>query len=173
MSIFNRCSKCRTVQSVDNKICACGQDLSEKHFYFGGRHADGTQYLKSARTSSIREARRCEREYLESTATRYLHTKKVKFDDFADYYFYSEVNLKDRRDEESLKSILKHCKEFFYGSWLDELTTRNCNDFYKSLLKRGYAISSVNRYFAVLHRMLNFAIEINYLSENPVLEKNL
>jgi integrase len=78
---------------------------------------------------------------------------------------YSKVNKRSWKDD---KCRLQKLSDFFGDVMLSEVTPFDIERFKSSSLSRGLSKSTVNRYLAILRRMLNVAISWGQLKDNPV-----
>ena len=92
--------------------------------------------------------------------------KKIRFMEFAGLYIenYAKVNKRSWRDD--LYSIGTF-KPYFGNSWLHEISTLDIESFKAARLKEGVSKSRVNRNLDVLKKMLNLAVDWEYLHESP------
>jgi len=100
------------------------------------------------------------------------HHQKIKFSEFADLYLknYAAVNKRSWKND---RSYLKGMKKFFKKFYLDEITSLSVEKFKTWKQKEGVTKSTVNRYLAVLRKMLNVAKEWEYLPESRVIKFKL
>jgi len=100
------------------------------------------------------------------------HHKKIKFLEFADLYLknYARVNKRSWKND---KSYLKGMKKFFKKFYLDEITSLSVERFKSWKLNQDVTKSTVNRYLAVLRKMLNVAKEWEYLPESRIIKFKL
>lgn len=180
MSILVRCPECGSFRSTDLEVCNCGFDITKDRRYYFQVYIDTPRGKKQKRcrayvlvrggrraAKNLREAKQAERKYLADHDRWHNRDRRISFYDFVDCYFLPDLRDKGYRDLRSVMSVLKHCTKHFWGDRLDTITTSSCNEFYKSFLRQGYAVSTAERYFAVLHRSLQFAVEEGFIKDNP------
>jgi excisionase family DNA binding protein len=92
--------------------------------------------------------------------------KKIRFMEFADLYIesYAKVNKRSWRDNLYSIGTFKPC---FGNSWLHEISTLDIESFKAARLKEGVSKSRINRILDVLKKMLNLAVDWEYLPESP------
>jgi integrase len=93
-------------------------------------------------------------------------SEKVSFALFADE-FLEHARLLNRNYESHIHRM-KHLKPFFKGKRLDEITRADIHRYTNWRLKQGKKKATVNRELACLKRMLNYALEIERLTVNPM-----
>ncbi|MDH4218569.1 MAG: tyrosine-type recombinase/integrase [Candidatus Aminicenantes bacterium] len=93
--------------------------------------------------------------------------EKIGFKAFAEIYLqdYAMVVKKSwRADKSRLETLVKHFKDIELSKIAPSMIQR----FIAWRQKEGNSKSTVNRYLALLKKMLNIAIEEGYLEQNPV-----
>jgi len=93
--------------------------------------------------------------------------EKIGFKAFAEIYLrdYAMVVKKSwRADKSRLETLVKHFKDID----LSKIAPSMIQKFMAQRQKEGNSKSTVNRYLALLKKMLNIAIEEGYLEHNPV-----
>jgi len=91
----------------------------------------------------------------------------ISFSGFADEYLREYAANKKSRNTDEFR--LRAAREFFKGRHLHEIDMFLLEQFGNSRRKAGNSEASVNRYYALLKKMFNCAIDWGYLSsENPV-----
>jgi len=91
--------------------------------------------------------------------------EKIKFGDFAEKYLslYAQTNKTSWKTD---RSCVKYMKDFFGDKHLAKLSSEDIEKFKKEKLGTGAQKSTVNRYLAILRKMLNLAKEWGDFPEN-------
>jgi len=97
--------------------------------------------------------------------------KRIKFNEFADMYL-EDYAMVQKVSWKADRSYLKSMKEYFGNLYLDEIGSLRIGTFKKWKLGKGVQKSTVNRCLAILRKMMNKAVEWDFLieSEKPKFE---
>lgn len=84
--------------------------------------------------------------------------EKMKFSDYADKYLnlYAQTNKTSWKTD---RSCMKYLKDYFGDKHLADLTSEDMEKLKKEKLRQGAQKSTVNRYLAILRKMLKLAKE--------------
>jgi len=90
--------------------------------------------------------------------------EKISFRDFAQKYLelYAQTNKISWKTD---RSCIKNMNHYFGNIYLSELTSEDIEKFKKDKLSNGLQKSTVNRYLAILRKMLNLAKDWGYLPQ--------
>ncbi len=93
--------------------------------------------------------------------------EKVRFPCLADTYLenYAKSNKKSWKTD---RSYVAGMKTFIGNIFLDELTTLQIEKYKSARLAQGVKASTVNRCLSILRRMLNLAVEWEYLDKAKI-----
>lgn len=94
--------------------------------------------------------------------------EKIMFKEFADIYLDDYAKFNKKRSWRTDRSCLKSLKKYFEDKYLTEITTHQIEKYKAIRLDQGVRESTVNRDLAIMRKMLNLAIDWNYLKQNPV-----
>ena len=91
--------------------------------------------------------------------------EKIIFRDFCEKYLelYAQTNKTSWKTD---RSCLKNMNHYFGNIYPSELTSEDIEKFKKDKLSKGLQKSTVNRYLAILRKMLNLAKDWGHLSED-------
>jgi len=93
--------------------------------------------------------------------------RKIGFTAFSEVYLRDYAAVEKARSYRTDLGNMKGLNEFFKDVELREITPMMIQNFRAWRLSKGNSKATVNRYIALLKRMLNLAIEENYLEQNP------
>jgi len=93
--------------------------------------------------------------------------KRVKFEEFQAIY-QRDHSMEHKRSWKTDRSCLRSLCEFFDDFYLDEITSQHVARYKSRRLSTGVRQSTVNRDLAILWKMLNLAVEWNYLEDGQV-----
>lgn len=97
--------------------------------------------------------------------------KKISFSLFGEMYL-KDYARSNKRSWKTDKYMLKYLNSFF-GCSLNEITTHKVEQLKRARLEDGVKPSTVNKYLALVSKMLNAAVEWNFLGENKIKFKKL
>ncbi len=91
--------------------------------------------------------------------------EKITIKNFSEKYLelYAKTNKSSWKTD---RSCIKNMNHHFGGIFLSELTSETIEKFKKDKLSNGLQKSTVNRYLAILRKMLNLAKDWGYLPES-------
>jgi integrase len=169
MAVMVRCKKCRSYYSVDNASCRCGNTDKVKSYYIqycvsGG---GGKTKLKFA-SHSLTEARALDAKYKYGDAEKEEKQKaaQLTFGEYLSRFFVPHFYAKNKAAEKS-EYIIKRFRKAFENR---QLTSIKAVEIEQATLKftEGLSSSSLNNHISTIHRIFQYAVEIELLTVNPV-----
>jgi integrase len=105
-----------------------------------------------------------------SPLSEYRKPKTISFVDFLDKYFLPHYEQKNRRPD-AIKGIVDYLRLRFADDLLSEIKPHSI-DTMMAAVSSGRSVQTQNHYLKTMRRIMNYAVEIEFLSENPVKMKN-
>jgi integrase len=161
MSVLVRCKNCGNFYS---KKCKCGVEEKAKAYYVQYKLPTGKRKLVFASNSLI-EARQMDNEY------KYTHkldekVNSITFKEYIDKYFTLHFYSKNKAAEKAQYMI-----DRFYSVFKDyPLDSIKPFEIEGAILEftSGKSSSSLNNHISTIHRIFEYALELELINKNPV-----
>jgi integrase len=163
MSVLIRCKKCQSYYSTNLKQCKrCGTADKVKSFY--------VQYSNNGKRKivfvgySLSKAKELDSKYRYKLVKD--KTQIMTFSEYIDNYYI--LNFKQGKSWKSRIGMLNRLVEILKDDPIDRITPARTERAVLSLTGGGEGACYFNAYIALIHRVFEYAVEIELLDKNPV-----
>lgn len=163
MAILQQCSRCHKRISLKNKKCSCGATFTalKRVLFIELRDLTGKRLIRSLGNVGVEFARNAELKLKRDICEGNLEEKKISWKDIRTSFIRMlEASHKSNAYIQDSYRFLSEMGQF-WGDALpyDKLTTQHCIEFRMSIVRRGLAPATQDRYFASARSAWNFSVK--------------